>query len=231
MSQLKNGGLLAASGAARAITLLVSDVIDADPSVIASGPTLADDSTPSQAEAVIRHRLGVDPPRLGSRREPGRHHHRWQVIADGTIAAHAAAGVLEAEVWTTRLRGESSEQATAMVSARGEGAIVATGETTVTVRGPGVGGRNQEAALAAAIALDGGMGWFAAIGTDGIDGPTDAAGAIVDGGSVDRMRSSGVDPARALASNDSNPALQASGDLVITGPSGTNVGDLWVALP
>ncbi len=109
--------------------------------------------------------------------------------------------------------------------------LMLAGETTVTVRGAGRGGRNQELALAAAIALE---GWpnaaVCAFGTDGRDGPTDAAGAVVDGGTVARVRDSGRDPRTALADNDAYHALQASGDLMITGPTGTNVADLYFML-
>lgn len=103
------------------------------------------------------------------------------------------------------------------------------GETTVTGATSGRGGRNLEAALAAAIALDGRSGWvFAALGTDGIDGPTDAAGAIVDGGTIARGQGFAVDAATCLDRHDSYPYLETTGDLMITGPSGTNVGDLWL---
>jgi len=98
----------------------------------------------------------------------------------------------------------------------------------VTVTGSGKGGRNQEAALAAAIEIDGRPITFLAGGTDGIDGPTDAAGGIVDGGTIDRGRSAGIDALTALQNNDANTYLDATGDLVVTGPTGTNVADLWL---
>jgi glycerate 2-kinase len=105
------------------------------------------------------------------------------------------------------------------------------GETTVTVRGRGKGGRNQELALAAAIALDGVAGvTVASLATDGGDGPTDAAGAIVDGQTAARMRAGGIDPRAALDDNDAHAALEASGDLVRTGPTRTNVNDLVIVL-
>ncbi|MCL6551926.1 MAG: glycerate kinase [Firmicutes bacterium] len=105
------------------------------------------------------------------------------------------------------------------------------GETTVTVRGGGRGGRNQEFALAAAWPLAGLPGVLvAAFGTDGTDGPTDAAGAMVDGTTLERARTQGLDPARALAENDTYPFFAALGDLIVTGPTRTNVNDLWVGL-
>lgn len=110
--------------------------------------------------------------------------------------------------------------------------VVSSGETTVHVTGPGRGGRNQEFALAAAgdLTAFGSNAAFASVGTDGIDGPTDAAGAIVDAGTVDRARRSGLDPAAILAGNDSYRFFETLGDLFVTGPTGTNVGDLQVFL-
>ena len=104
------------------------------------------------------------------------------------------------------------------------------GETTVTVRGNGRGGRCQEIALAAAGDIQGvaGVGVLAA-GTDGTDGPTDAAGALVDGGTLARGGAAGLDAAAMLEDNDAYDFLKASGDLVITGPTGTNVNDLMIA--
>jgi glycerate 2-kinase len=107
--------------------------------------------------------------------------------------------------------------------------VVAGGETTVTLRGRGVGGRNQEVALAAALALrDVRDVLLASIGTDGNDGPTDAAGAWVDGTTLDRARALGLDPIAALAENDSYTFFAALGDLIKTGPTNTNVNDLYL---
>ena len=105
------------------------------------------------------------------------------------------------------------------------------GETTVTVRGVGKGGRNQELALAAALALE---GWpdvlLMALATDGTDGPTDAAGTIITGETTTRARAQGLDPWAALKANDSYPFFDALGDLIRTGPTGTNVNDLLFIL-
>src|SRR5436305_849070 len=109
-------------------------------------------------------------------------------------------------------------------------AIVAGGETTVRVVPDGRGGRCQQLALAAAIALAGEPAVLLAAGTDGVDGPTDAAGACVDGETAGRARARGLDPAAALARTDSHPLLDAAGDLVRTGPTGTNVADVVVTL-
>jgi hydroxypyruvate reductase len=110
-------------------------------------------------------------------------------------------------------------------------AIVAGGETTVTIKGQGRGGRNQEFALSAAIHLDGSDGvTIMAVATDGSDGPTSAAGAIVDGSTVERARAMGLNPRQALADNDSNGFFQRLGDLIITGPTNTNVNDLYIVI-
>jgi hydroxypyruvate reductase len=110
--------------------------------------------------------------------------------------------------------------------------VVSSGETTVSVAGSGKGGRNQEFALAAVdgLATLGPDAVLASIGTDGIDGPTDAAGAFVDAGSLERARRSGLDPPTFLRNNDSHTFFRALGDLFVTGRTGTNVGDLQVFL-
>ena len=113
-------------------------------------------------------------------------------------------------------------------------AYVAGGETTVTVRGSGLGGRNQEMALAFALDADSrfnNLSWvFLSGGTDGIDGPTDAAGGLVDPGTITRIRSAGYDPRLLLDNNDAYHALNHAGDLLITGATGTNVADLQILL-
>lgn len=114
---------------------------------------------------------------------------------------------------------------------RAPACLLSGGEPTVTLRGAGKGGRNQELALAAAIALEGVDGAvLLSAGTDGTDGPTDAAGAVVDGTTAARARAAGLDPARHLDANDAYPLLDAVGDLVRTGPTRTNVMDLHVLL-
>src|SRR5690606_19718555 len=125
-----------------------------------------------------------------------------------------------------RLEGDAADMARRMVKL--SGLTIGTGETTVVVTGDGVGGRNQHGALAAAIEIAGGPHVFGALGTDGVDGPTDAAGAVVDGSTMDAMRAAGVDAVAALARCDSHRALDASGSLIRTGPTGTNVADVWV---
>jgi hydroxypyruvate reductase len=109
--------------------------------------------------------------------------------------------------------------------------VIASGETTVTVRGPGTGGRCQEFALAAALAIEDDDDLVVlAAGTDGTDGPTDAAGGLVDGNSRRRAAAVGVDARAALGANDANRFLAAAGDLVVTGPTNTNLLDLYLVL-
>jgi glycerate-2-kinase len=109
-------------------------------------------------------------------------------------------------------------------------ALVAGGETTVRAVAGGAGGRSQHLAVAAAMRLPNTSAVLLAAGTDGIDGPTDAAGGCVDGETIARARAAGFDPAEILRATDSHRLLHATGDLVVTGPTGTNVADLVVAL-
>ena len=137
---------------------------------------------------------------------------------------------IDAEVITTSMVGDVVANVDAMLGALDSAtAVVAAGEATITVSGDGLGGRNQHAALVASERIEGEPVVFGTFGTDGRDGPTSAAGAVVDGSTVDRMRAAGVDVADATERFDSHRALAASGDLVITGPTGTNVADVWIA--
>jgi len=165
------------------------------------------------------------------------------VVGSNEVAAEAALAEarrlgLNSLILSTFVEGEAREVAKAFAGivkgmarfgypvAR-PGCIVVGGETTVTVRGMGRGGRNQELALAAALALEGVPGaMVVACGTDGSDGPTDAAGAIAEGDTIGRARALGLDPREHLANNDSYHFFQALGDLIITGPTNTNVNDL-----
>jgi len=169
------------------------------------------------------------------------------VVGDNALAAEAALAEARRRGYrtvllTTRLTGEAREAGRVLGSLaravrRGgrpvaaPACLLAAGETTVTVRGGGRGGRNQEVALGAALALAGMDGVLvAAYGTDGVDGPTDAAGAMAVGDTVKRARVLGRDPAAALADNDAYPFFEALGDLIRTGPTGTNVMDLVLVL-
>jgi glycerate-2-kinase len=164
--------------------------------------------------------------------------------ADALRGAAESARLLgyRAEILADDLEGEAREVAHSIAGAAMERrrslspgdpslALLLGGETTVTVRGRGVGGRNQELALALAVELAGCAGIVAAsLGTDGTDGPTDAAGGMVDGETVSRGGALGLDAREHLARNDSHPFLRATGDLLVTGPTGTNVNDVVLLL-
>lgn len=257
LSRIAGGGLARAAAPARVLTLAVSDVVDAAPEAIGSGPTCADRTTYADALEVLRRR-GVEVPsavrahlqrgvvgeipetaRAG---EPALARASLHVVASVRDALAGAAREAErlgyrAVVADDALRGEAREAGARIgeaALARAGGAPTALcfgGETTVTVRGAGSGGRNQELALALAIALEGSRGVAAlAAGTDGVDGPTSAAGAFADGGTAPRGRAGGIHPRDALERNDAHPFLRAAGDLFVTGPTGTNVNDLVVVL-
>jgi hydroxypyruvate reductase len=164
-----------------------------------------------------------------------------QLVVDAAASRAAMLG-LAPHVLTRALHGEARDAARELVAlgreiAAGRGPVappaclIAGGETTVTVRGDGIGGRCQEFALAASLELEGrdGMAVLAA-GTDGSDGPTVAAGAVADGDSAARARHQGLDPRAHLDRNDSNPVFAALGDLVVTGPTNTNLLDLYLVL-
>jgi len=258
-SRVKGGGLARAAERAAALwALVLSDVVGDDPAVIGSGPTVADPTTFADAEAMLAAHLPPEavPPAVvrhlaGGRRgavpetlKPGDAalaRTRTVVIGGNRDAVDAAAGTAArlgyaAEVLEPPFTGDAAEVGRA-VAARLKSAarnhpiaLVVGGESTVRVVAGGRGGRCQQLALAAACVLAGEPGVVLAAGTDGVDGPTDAAGACVDGGTVGRALARGIDPVRALAATDSHPLLAATGDLLVTGPTGTNVADVVVAL-
>ena len=155
-------------------------------------------------------------------------------MADTAELAQAAAEELDlrgerAGTWTTSLSGEASIRAREMIAAAPDRLwFLATGETTVSGAGSVPGGRNQEAALAAAVAIEGHPAVFAAFATDGVDGTTDAAGAVVGATTTTAIREAGHDPAGLLAAHRAHEALGAARALVHTGPTGNNLGDLWM---
>jgi hydroxypyruvate reductase len=235
------------------ITLILSDVLGNDPAIIASGPTVAGSVTSADALAVIerfglRHRL---PPAVisalstGSAQADATHVAQdiVEVVGDNAMAVRAVATAVEADrlrpaiIWTER-RGEAAELGRAWVTASQEATddvdvLLGGGEATVTVRGDGVGGRNTEFALAAALELDrrGIDDWIiASLATDGQDALTGVAGAVADGGTIRRAQASGVDPAAALTRNDSLRVFEVAGGLITPGPTGTNVNDVYLAV-
>jgi glycerate 2-kinase len=259
------GGWLAARTKGTCHTLVISDVVGDDLSVIASGPTVADGSTFEDALDVV-HRFGgpaAFPPGVVARLQRGAAHALPEtpkpqdsrldrttttLIGSRRDAMFGAIGEAESRGYSViriedAVTGEARTTAPAHVRAvlaRAADAsrplcVVSSGETTVHVRGAGKGGRNQEFALAAALSLWGSgheepSPVLASVGTDGIDGPTDAAGAIVDGSTLARARAAGLAPERFLSDNNAYAFFHALGDLIHTGPTGTNVGDLQVIL-
>ncbi len=257
MSRLKAGGLLAASRAP-VHALILSDVIGNDLGMIASGATIPGPSLSEQARdatSVLR-RYGLeervpvavaalltrlaDSNNVASRpgvTRPvfvGDNARAVSAVADGAVR-HGLVAARPAD-WQGR-EGEASELGAAFVqtcraASDDVNVLVGGGEATVTVRGDGVGGRNTEFALAAAVALaEGGQGWIvASLATDGQDALTGAAGAIADSGTIERVRAAGLDPNEALRNNDSLRCFDAAGGLLSPGPTGTNVNDLYIGV-
>jgi len=206
-----------------------------------------EDQVPGSVLEVLRRGARGELPETPKPGNPVFRRVRTVVIGSNEHAARAAVAAARARGYrplllTTFLEGEAREAARVFgaiarsvqehgAPLRPPACLLAGGETTVTVRGPGQGGRCQEFALAAAQAIRGRRSIIVgAFGTDGTDGPTDAAGAMADGTTVERARRAGLDPAAALAANDAYPFFSALGDLIVTGPTRTNVNDLYVAL-
>jgi len=228
LSAIKGGGVSRAAG--RAIdTYVISDVAGADPGVVASGPTipLAPDS---KAAAAIMRRASIEIPErvfaamsteFDSMPMPA-----VTLLADGIDAAWgvAAAAPAPVEVCSEWLAGEVEAGLDRFLGKAGPGVTVGVGETVLEVTGGGKGGRNTHAALIAARRLEGTDSVFTSFATDGVDGMSGSAGAIVDGATISR----GGDPTWALGDFDSATYLSASSDLLKCAPTGTNVSDIWV---
>jgi hydroxypyruvate reductase len=242
ISDLKGGGLLRIAAPAKVRALILSDVVGDDLRLIASGPTVAPVGTRKQAvdllksyalwdelPASVQAHLLTPTPDL-----PPLPQAENQLVGSNPISVAAmkqVAGV--ATVHSDPLTGDVAQAAEIVVKS-GTGITLFGGETTVKLTGTGLGGRNQELALRVALLAEQ-QGWgddwvFLSGGTDGRDGPCDAAGGIVDAGTLKRMREAGVSPVDILANNDSYHALLAAGDLLITGATGTNVADLQVLI-
>jgi len=248
LDSLKGGGLQRAAAPARVATLVLSDVVDAPLHVVGSGPTLPDPGGRAAARAVLE-RYGItaspaiqqhlarddEPPAAAVTTDP------VVELASNATAVDAAIAAARAEGWQIRrepsLRGEAREAGRALATTLRAlrpavpTLVVAGGETTVTMRGHGHGGRNQTLALAAMLELSGAAGaTLVTLATDGEDGPTDAAGAVVDGDSLARARALGLEPVAHLDDDDAYPVFDALGDLLRIGPTGTNVCDLVLGL-
>jgi hydroxypyruvate reductase len=256
LSLVKGGGLRRAANGARMVTLILSDVLGNDTRIIASGPTVRGEATTKDALGLIdRYAVRDRVPAVVVRaleassedpREWDFPHDVVGIVADNEAALEAVCqrttedGYHAQIVWRG-VGGEAADLGRAWVDACIDSdpaidVLLGGGEATVTVRGDGIGGRNTEFALAAALALEafgngGADDWtIASLASDGQDGPTNVAGAIADRGTCARARAAGVDPQYALAKNDSLRVFEAAGGVVDPGPTGTNVNDLYLAV-
>jgi glycerate 2-kinase len=259
LSRVKGGRLAAAAGRSITLALSdVHGPIPDDPSVIGSAPTVPDETTFDDALAVIRDRRVEAPASVIAHLERGQRGEADESVKPGdpriADVAYRLIGNRHTAVEGARRAAEALGYRVATITpatvgeARDAGrsflnearrllamharpfCVIGSGETTVTVKGRGIGGRNQEFVLAVASELRdfGGTTVLGSAGTDGIDGPTDAAGAIVDTTTLDRASRLGLDWAAALANNDAYHFFKPLGDLLMWGPTGTNIGDLHV---
>lgn len=247
------GGRFANYCQAPIYSVVLSDVVGDRLDSIASGPAYPDHSTSEEALAIIDHYgLKIDDKlREAIKQETPKKLNHVKTEISGSVRALclSAAKVAEtlgypATILTSSLDGQAREVGRMMASmareiSQQEGisslkrpcAVIAGGETVVKIMGHGKGGRNQEIALSAALGIEGLENTVIfSIGSDGTDGPTDAAGGLVDGQSAERMRRAGLKPEQELDKNNSYHALSASGDLIKTGATGTNVNDFVVIL-
>jgi hydroxypyruvate reductase len=258
LSRIKGGRLARAGQRADIVTLAISDVPRDEPSAIASGPTVPDPTTLADARAIVaKYNLSIDDAVRRALEDPANEsckpgdaafaHARFEIIArprqslDAAIKLARDAGYEIVDLGAD-LEGEArdvaADHARRALAARAQGkrvAILSGGELTVTVRGQGRGGPNQEYALALASLLKETPDISAlAADTDGADGgagsATDPAGAIIDHTTFSKMKSLGLDPAAYLANNDASAFFAATGDLLLTGPTLTNVNDIRVIL-
>jgi hydroxypyruvate reductase len=257
ISTVKGGQLAQLAWPATVLTLILSDVIGDDLDVIGSGPTVPDRSTFADARSIlakygiaakvpaaVRERLSENASETPKPGDKIFEHVQNLIVGSNRLAVDAAAQQARALgyhtlVLSTFIEGETRDVARVHAAIAKEiratgrpvkppACVISGGETTVTIRGHGQGGRNQEFALAAALDIAGLKDVvILSAGTDGTDGPTDAAGAIADGGTIARAA---LDAAAYLANNDSYHFFEHLGDLIKTGPTGTNVADVRVLL-
>jgi glycerate 2-kinase len=260
ISLVKGGQLARLAYPATVLTLILSDVIGDDLDVIGSGPTVPDRTTFADAIGVFEHyaiwakvprgvreRLSSNVPETPKLGDPIFAKVQNLIVGSNRLAVDAAKREarklgFRTMLLSTFIEGEAREVARVHAAVAKEiratghpvkppACLISGGETTVTIRGPGLGGRNQEFALAAALDIAGLVDVMVlSAGTDGTDGPTDAAGAIADGATLERALRQGLDAAKFLANNDSYRFFDPLGDLIKTGPTGTNVADIQIVL-
>lgn len=240
LSRLKGGGMLRHAAPNKVTALILSDVIGDELSAIASGPTVAPLGDKRQARAILeRHGIWSQMPEAVQRHFalseapitlPEHENHLIGSNAQSVAAMAAAGGI---KVFQTAVEGDVNEAAKLICDGCDAGVTVWGGETTVLLKGDGRGGRNQELALRIALEAEA-RGWadWTCLqgGSDGRDGPTDAAGGLVDAGTLSRIKAAGGDLEALLSNNDSYQALALSGDLLMTDATGTNVADLGVMI-
>jgi len=258
LSAIKGGRLGAACAPARVVTLLISDVPGDDPGIIASGPTLPDDTTCEQALAILRKYDIAVPANIEQHLSSGRgetpkssdprfQRHEHHIIATAQHALDAAAekaraAGIAAYILSDGIEGEARDVGIVhaalaqQIADKGQPfskpcVVLSGGETTVTVRGSGRGGRNAEFLLSLTVTLDGHPGIYAlACDTDGIDGSEDNAGAVYGPDSAGRAATQGLRPKSLLENNDGYGFFEALDDLIVSGPTRTNVNDFRAML-
>jgi glycerate 2-kinase len=258
VSMIKGGRLAAAAWPAKVVSLVVSDIPGDDPALVASGPTIPDIGNREAAlsliatygiklpAAVMAH-IGSPAADAPDRFDPRFARNEMHLIASAAVSLEAAAAEakrqgIEAVILSDAIEGEARDVGSVHAAIAREVArrdrpfkapvlILSGGETTVTLRAKGKGGRNSEFLLSFAIGVGGFSGIHAlAADTDGIDGSEDNAGAFADGSTVARMRTAGVDAKAMLSGNNAWTAFNSVGDLFVPGPTGTNVNDLRAIL-
>lgn len=258
LSAIQGGRLAAAAHPARVVTLAISDVPGDDPAVIGSGPTVPDPTTLADARKILA-KYRIEPPPSCAKRlmqaeaetpkqdDPRLARSEFRMIASPKASLEAAADLARKQNLAVLSLGDAIEGEASKVGARHAHfvreiragiapvkppcVIISGGETTVTVKGNGRGGRNVEYLLALTVALEGMPGVYALAGdTDGIDGTENNAGAVTAPDSLARARTGGRDPAAMLADNDGYAFFEGLGDLVVTGPTLTNVNDFRAIL-
>ena len=244
LSAVKGGKFALHCAPAKVFAIVLSDIIGDPLDMIASGPAYPDSSTCAQALAIAEtYKLRLSEQALSYLgQETPKALDTVTTMITGSVrelcaAAAEAAGQLgyEPQILTDTLSCEAKDAGLWLAglarNATGKTALIAGGETVVKLTGKGKGGRNQELALSAAAGIDG-MEHLCvfSVGSDGTDGPTDAAGGYVDGNTAARLRELGIEISDVLQRNDAYHALQKVGGLILTGPTGTNVNDVAVAL-